>query len=133
MEILPFLKIFWCCKNEKLDEHLKTLSTEHLQSFEAEFKRYFPELKEQEAAFVRNPFSTALDELRCKTNFVIFKMIRRCMMLSTVPGNSNLSVLVCYARILPRNIQTDFLNALLLAYASTAVPSKFLARANLPK
>ena len=25
------------------------------------FKQYFPELKEQEAAFVRNPFSTALN------------------------------------------------------------------------
>ena len=51
-------------KNEKLDERLKTSITEHLQSFEAEFKRYFPALKEQEAAFVRNPFSTALDELQ---------------------------------------------------------------------
>ena len=36
--------------------------TEHLLSLEAQFKRYFPEPKEQEAAFVRNPFSTALDE-----------------------------------------------------------------------
>ena len=44
-------------KNEKLDERLKTSITEHLQSFEAEFKRYFPEPKEQEAGFVRNPFS----------------------------------------------------------------------------
>ena len=51
-------------KNEKLDKRLKTSITEHLLSFEAEFKRYFPERKEQEAAFVRNPFSTALDELQ---------------------------------------------------------------------
>ena len=43
--------------NEKLDERLKTSITEHLQSFEAEFKRYFSEPKEQEAEFVRNPFS----------------------------------------------------------------------------
>ena len=50
-------------KNEKLDELLKTSVTQHLQSFEAEFKRYFPKPKEQAAAFVRNPFSTALDEL----------------------------------------------------------------------
>ena len=51
-------------KNEKLDKRLKTSMTEHLLSFEAEFKRNFPEPKEQEAAFVRNPFSTALDELQ---------------------------------------------------------------------
>ena len=51
-------------KNEKLDERLKTLITEHLQSFEAEFKRYFPKPEQQEAAFVRNQFSTALDELQ---------------------------------------------------------------------
>ena len=44
-------------KNEKLDERLKTSITEHLQSLEAEFKRQFPEPKEQEAGFVRNPFS----------------------------------------------------------------------------
>ena len=44
-------------KNEKLDERLKTSITEHLQSFEAEFKRYFPEAKEHEAGFVRNSFS----------------------------------------------------------------------------
>ena len=51
-------------KNEKFDKRLKTSITEHLLSFEAEFKRYFSEPKEQEAAFVRNPFSTALDELQ---------------------------------------------------------------------
>ena len=33
-------------KNEKLDERLKTSITEHLQFFEAEFKRYFSEPKE---------------------------------------------------------------------------------------
>ena len=48
-------------ENEELDERLKTSITEHLQSLENEFKRYFTELKEQEAAFVRSPFSTALD------------------------------------------------------------------------
>ena len=46
-------------KNEKLNERLKTSITEHLQSFEAEFKRYFVVPKEPETAFVRNPFSTA--------------------------------------------------------------------------
>ena len=51
-------------KNEKFDKRLKTSITERLLSFEAEFKRYFPEPKEQEAAFVRIPFSTALDELQ---------------------------------------------------------------------
>ena len=51
-------------KNDKLDKRVKTSITEHLLTFEAKFKRYFPELKEQEAAFVRNPFSTALNELQ---------------------------------------------------------------------
>ena len=51
-------------KNEELDERLKTSITQHLQSLETEFKRYFPEPKKQKAAFVRNPFSTALDELQ---------------------------------------------------------------------
>ena len=48
-------------KDEELDERLKTSIKQRLQSLETEFKRYFPELEEQEAAFVRNPFSTALD------------------------------------------------------------------------
>ena len=46
---------------EELDELLKTSITQHLQSLETEFKRYFTELGEQEAVLVRNPFSTALD------------------------------------------------------------------------
>ena len=66
-------------KNEKLDERLKTSITEQRQSFEAEFKRYFAERKEQEGRFVQNPFS-------------------------------RISVLVCYAQILPTNIRTDFSN-----------------------
>ena len=74
-----FASLCRAIKNEKL-KRLKTSITEHLQSFEAEFKRYFPEPKKQEVAFIRNPFSTALEEL--KTNFVIFKMIRLHMMLS---------------------------------------------------
>ena len=65
-------------KNEKLDQRLKTSITEHLLSFEAEFKRYFSEPKEQEAAFVRNPFSTALDELQ--EQFCDLQII--CLMLS---------------------------------------------------
>ena len=48
-------------EDEQLDERLKTSITPHLQSLETKFKRYFPELKEQEVAFVRNPFSTALE------------------------------------------------------------------------
>ena len=48
-------------KDEQLDECLKTSIRQHLQSLETKFKRYFPKLKEQEVAFVRNPFSTALD------------------------------------------------------------------------
>ena len=48
-------------EDEKLDERLKISITQHLQSLETVFKQYFPELKEKEAAFVRNQFSTALD------------------------------------------------------------------------
>ena len=32
----------------KIDEQLKTLIIEHLQSVEYEFQHYFPELKEEE-------------------------------------------------------------------------------------
>ena len=44
-------------EDEELDERLKTLVTQHLQSLETVLKRYFSELKEQEAAFAQNPFS----------------------------------------------------------------------------
>ena len=39
-------------EDEGLDERLKTSITQHLQSLETELKRYFPELKEKEAALV---------------------------------------------------------------------------------
>ena len=39
-------------EEEVLDESLKTSITQHLQSLEKEIKRYFPELKENEAAVV---------------------------------------------------------------------------------
>ena len=48
-------------EDEELDECLKTSITQHFQSLETVFKRYFSSLKEKEAAFVRNQFSTALD------------------------------------------------------------------------
>ena len=48
-------------EGEELDERLKTSITQHLQSLETVFKRYFPKLQEKEAAFARNQFSTALD------------------------------------------------------------------------
>ena len=38
-------------KDELLDERLNTLTTQHLQPLKTALKRYFPELKEQEAAF----------------------------------------------------------------------------------
>ena len=62
------------------NKRLETSITKHLQSFKTEFKRYFPESKKQEAAFVRNPFSTTLDNY--KANVAIFKMIRPRMILS---------------------------------------------------
>ena len=46
-------------KTEERGESLKTSITDHLQSFEIEFQRYFSELKE-EAALIQNPFSTSL-------------------------------------------------------------------------
>ena len=39
-------------EDEELDERLNTLTTQHLQPLKTELKRYVPELKEQEAAFV---------------------------------------------------------------------------------
>ena len=42
-------------------EDLKKLIVTHLQSMECEFQRYFPELEEQEAILVQNPFSASLD------------------------------------------------------------------------
>ena len=48
-------------EDEDLDERLKTSITQHLQSLETVFQQYFLELKEKEAAIVRNQFSSALD------------------------------------------------------------------------
>ena len=48
-------------EDEELDERLNTLTTQHLQPLKTVLKRYFPELKEQEATFVWNPFLTALN------------------------------------------------------------------------
>ena len=45
----------------KEDEDLDESTTLQLQSLETLFKGYFPELKEKEAAMVRNQSSTALD------------------------------------------------------------------------
>lgn len=45
----------------QLNQLLKDEITEHLQSLEKKFKRYFPELSEGQEVMVRNPFSTALD------------------------------------------------------------------------
>ena len=48
-------------ENEELDERLKTSITQPLQSLKTEFKRYFSELKEEEAAFVGNLSLTTSD------------------------------------------------------------------------
>ena len=39
-------------ENEELDKRGNTSTTQHLQTLKTVLKRYFPELKEQEAAFV---------------------------------------------------------------------------------
>ena len=69
-------------KNEKLDERLKTSITEHLliNLLIQSFKRYFPKPEEQEAAFVRNQFSTALDELQeqfCDLQIICLTLSRK--------------------------------------------------------
>ena len=49
-------------EDEELNELLKTsITQQHLQSFKTEFKQYFPELKQQKAAFVGNLLLTTLD------------------------------------------------------------------------
>ena len=48
-------------EDEELDKRLNTLTTQHLQPLKTVLKQYFPEPKEQEAAFVWNPFLTALN------------------------------------------------------------------------
>ena len=48
-------------EDDELDESLNTSTTQHLQPLKTVLKQYFRELKEQEAAFVRNLFSTALN------------------------------------------------------------------------
>ena len=45
----------------KIDEQLKTLMIEHVQSMEYEFQHNFSELIEEEAILARNPFSNSLD------------------------------------------------------------------------
>jgi len=47
-------------KTEELAKNLKTSVIDHLQSLETEFQWYFSELKKEEDAFLRNPFSTSL-------------------------------------------------------------------------
>ena len=48
-------------KDEELDEPLNILTKQHLQPLKTVLKRYFFERKEQKAAFVWNPFLTALN------------------------------------------------------------------------
>ena len=47
-------------KTEERDESLKTFIIGYLHSLEIEFQWYFPELKEEETALMRNPFTTSL-------------------------------------------------------------------------
>ena len=78
--IAMFENLTSAIKNEKLDERLRTSITEHLQSFEAEFKRYFPEPKNEKLH--SHEIRSQLRWMNYKTNFVIFKMIRPHTMLS---------------------------------------------------
>ena len=48
-------------EDKELDVRLNTSPTQHLQTLETVLQRYFPELREQDAAFARNPLSTALN------------------------------------------------------------------------
>ena len=55
----------------------------------------------------RLPWMLVIFAINYRTNFMIFEMNRPHMMFS---GSAILSVLVCYARILPTTIQTSFSN-----------------------
>lgn len=46
---------------EEIETELKTEIIAHLDSLDEQFERYFPELTQEEAALVRNPFSPSLD------------------------------------------------------------------------
>ena len=48
-------------EDEELDERLHTLTTQHLQLLKTVLKRYFPELKEQEAAIVMKSFPNCVE------------------------------------------------------------------------
>ena len=48
-------------EDEELDGRLKASITQLLQSLKTKFKRYCPELKEQEAALIGNLFLTTLE------------------------------------------------------------------------
>ena len=71
-------------ENEELYKRVNTSTTQHLQPLKTVLKRYFPELKEQEATFFQNPLSTALNVSNIpqnyKTNFMIIKIIHPHLM-----------------------------------------------------
>ena len=99
-------------EDEELNERLNTSITQHFQSFETVFKRYFPELKEQKAAFVRNPFSISLN-VRVIPNELqdqFYDHQNHSFARDFFSENGTLSVVVCYARTLLTSIQTGISN-----------------------
>ena len=48
---------------------------EHLSTFESEFERYFPEIKNDELVFVKNPFSFSVEKLLDKCQEEFFELV----------------------------------------------------------
>ena len=77
-------------------EDLKKLIVAHLQSMEYEFQRYFPELEEQEAILVQNPFSASLDASgipdKIQINILILRMTHLLAFSTTKSHSLNFGV-----------------------------------------
>ena len=82
-------------------ENLKEEIDDHLQSLESEIQRYFPELSEQEAAVVRNPFHVSL---RCWRPWWSARLIYRAVEWFhsswSTPRNTFNVILLCHAALL---------------------------------
>ena len=97
--------------DEELDEGLNTPIPQHIQSIEINvFKRNFFKLKEQEVAFAQNQFSTAsnVSDISNELQDQFYEHQNHSSARDFFSKTGTLSVLVCYARILPTSIHTGF-------------------------
>ena len=96
--------------DEELDERLNTPIPQHIQSIEIiVFKWNFCEQKNKKSHSHKTSSRLlqvlVISPMNYKTNFMNIKIIRQHVIFSKT---GTLSVLVCYARILPTSIQTGF-------------------------